>query len=89
MNRTKRTATTRKNGFTILQMIATIAIIAVVTTFEFWESQRRAPNSDFRIPRGCSRATLKKLVPIQSAATRITGLRIVRRNLRGRKPRMQ
>ena len=33
MNRTKRTVTTRKNGFTILQMIVTIAIIAIVTTF--------------------------------------------------------
>ena len=33
MNRPKRTVTTRKNGFTILQMIVTIAIIAVVTTF--------------------------------------------------------
>ena len=33
MNRTKRKVTTRKNGFTILQMIVTIAIIAIVTTF--------------------------------------------------------
>src|SRR6476646_1575056 len=33
MNRTKRTVTARKDGFTILQMIVTIAIIAVVTTF--------------------------------------------------------
>jgi hypothetical protein len=32
MNR-KRTATTRQNGFTIMQMVVTIAIIAIVTAF--------------------------------------------------------
>ena len=44
-----RTPVARQNGFTIIQMVITVAIIAVSGCSESRELPARAPNSDFRI----------------------------------------